>query len=96
MYIEFPGSFLEIGDDNNIIPDELEFAGVKIKILSPTDCVKDRLASYIYLKARECFDQALLLSKNHPIDIAKVKKWCKGENKEGVFEEFSDACKNKE
>jgi hypothetical protein len=35
LHIEFPGSFLEIGEDNKIKPDELEWEGVKIKILSP-------------------------------------------------------------
>lgn len=52
IFVEFPGSFLEIGDDNQITPDEMNDEGTKIKILSPTDCVKGRLASYIYFKAR--------------------------------------------
>lgn len=45
LYVEFPSSFLEIGDDNEITPDEIKHEGMTIKILSPTDCVKDRLAS---------------------------------------------------
>jgi hypothetical protein len=46
LYVEFPSSFLEIGDDNQIKPDEIvvEKTKIKIKILSPTDCVRDRLA----------------------------------------------------
>ena len=62
LYVEFSGSFLERGEDNSITPDELMSEGVKIKIHSPTDCVKDRLASYIYFKARECLDQAVLVA----------------------------------
>jgi coenzyme F420-reducing hydrogenase delta subunit len=54
LFIEFSSSLLEIGYDSYINPDEKEIDGCIIKILSPTDCVKDRLASYIHFKAREC------------------------------------------
>ena len=88
IFIEFPGSFLEIGEDSNIIPDTRQVNGHTIKILSPTDCIKDRLASYIYFKAQECFDQAIEVPKKHPIKLGKVKKWCINENRADVFEEF--------
>lgn len=93
IFVEFPGSFLEIGDDNKITPDEMEVEGVKIKILSPTDCVKDRLASYIYFKARECFDQAVLVARKHPIKTSRIKKWCEEEKRPEVFDEFCLALK---
>jgi hypothetical protein len=88
LHVEFPSSFLEIGEDNNVIPDEVKCEGVKIKILSPTDCVKDRLASYIHFKARECLDQAVLVAKKHPLKLDAVKKWCKNEGAEWAFEDF--------
>ena len=93
LHIEFPGSFLEIGEDNKIKPDELECEGVKIKILSPTDCVKDRLASYIHHKARECLDQAVLVATKHPVNLVSVKKWCKNEGAESAFQYFLDQIK---
>jgi hypothetical protein len=79
---------LEIGEDSNVIPDEVICNGVKIKILSPTDCVKDRLASYIHFKARECLDQAVLVAKKHPIKLDAVKKWCKNEGAKEAFDDF--------
>lgn len=90
LHVEFPSSFLEIGEDSKIKPDEIEFEGVKLKILSPTDCVKDRLASYIHFNARECLDQAVLVGKSHPIKLESVKKWCRGEGPKGSssFEDF--------
>lgn len=51
LFVEFPGGPpLGIGEDYTIIPDEIESEGVKIKILSPTDCVKDRLVFYNHFK----------------------------------------------
>lgn len=88
LFVEFPSSFLEIGEDNQIRPDEVIVEGIKIKILSPTDCVKDRLAGYLYFKTRDNLDQAILVAKNHPIDLAKVKKWCVREGHPEVFDEF--------
>ena len=89
LFVEFPGGPpLGIGDDNEIAPDSLSVDGVIIKILSPTDCVKDRLASYIYFKTRDALDQALLVAKMQPIKFHDVKKWCLGEKHPEVFEEF--------
>jgi hypothetical protein len=89
LIIEFPGSHLEIGEDNHIIPDEVKSEGQKIKILSPTDCVKDRLASYIHFKARECLDQAVMVAEKHPVQMSAIKKWCQGEGRPEAFDEFS-------
>lgn len=88
LYIEFPSSFLEIGEDNNIKPHEVESEGVKIKILSPTDCVKDRLASYIHFRARECLDQAVMVAKKHPVKLASIKRWCLNERAEEAYKDF--------
>jgi hypothetical protein len=88
LYVEFPSSFLEIGDDSKITPDEIECESVKIKILSPTDCVKDRLASYIHFSARECLDQAVLVANNHPVNLSEIKRWCLCEKGEKQWENF--------
>ncbi|MBP9682479.1 MAG: hypothetical protein KBD76_13820 [Bacteriovorax sp.] len=94
LFVEFPGGPpLGIGEDNTIVPDEVEVDGTIIKFFSPTDCVKDRLASYIHFKAPEGLDQAVLVAKNQEVNLASIKKWCKGENSLNVFEEFVQALK---
>lgn len=94
LFIEFPGGPpLGIGEDNTIIPDEVSVEGTIIKILSPTDCVKDRLASYIYFNAMECLDQAVLVAKNQDINLKNIKKWCERENALFAFNDFVKALK---
>ncbi len=88
LFVEFPSNFLQIGNDNNIKPEEFDVEGMKIKILSPTDCIKDRMASYIHFKSRDGLDQALLVALAHPFDIQKLKKWCVGEGGLAEFEDF--------
>ena len=93
LYVEFPTGPVEIGDDNKIVPDELEVEGQKIKIFSPTDCVKDRLATYIYFKDRVGIEQATLVAKSHPVNLEEIKRWCEKENSPHVFEELLNLIK---
>ncbi|UOG32652.1 hypothetical protein [Leptospira noguchii] len=90
LYIEFLSGPVSIGEDFKIVPDEKKFKGKILKIFSPTDCIKDRLASYIHFKARECLDQALLVAKNQRFDLRQIKEWCfrEGEIGKSAFEEF--------
>jgi ABC-type transport system substrate-binding protein len=90
ILIEFMSPPVSIGEDYNIKPNSIEVDKVIIKILSPTDCIKDRLGSYIYFKARECLDQAVLVAKAQPYSKNSIKKWCEneGESARLAFNEF--------
>jgi hypothetical protein len=91
LFVEFPGSPpLGIGSDYTIKPDELTVDSHIIKILSPTDCVKDRLASFIYYKDREGLEQAILVAKRQMIDMKSVQKWCQSEGYPEAYQTFSD------
>jgi hypothetical protein len=79
IFIEFVPPPLSIGSDYNVKPHEVLVEGILIKILSPTDCIKDRLASYIYFDARECLDQAVLVATKQKFDLKEVKDWCDSE-----------------
>ena len=80
LYVEFVGSALGIGDDYNITPREETVDGVCVRILSPTDCVRDRLASFVYFEARECLDQAMLVAQRQEIDFDVVREWARKED----------------
>jgi hypothetical protein len=88
LFVEFPQGPLEIGDDFKIVPDEISVEGKKIKILSPTDCVKDRLATYIHFKNRVGLEQAVLVAKKHPVNLSSIQAWCEKEGSSHIFEEF--------
>jgi hypothetical protein len=88
LFVEFPPGPLAIGEDTDLEPNEKRVEGAVIKILSPTDCIKDRLASYIHFKSRDTLEQAVLVAQKQPFKIAAVKKWCEGENALDAFEEF--------
>jgi hypothetical protein len=90
LFVEFVAGPLGIGNDVSIVPREEDVQGRTLKILSPTDCVRDRLASYIHFRARECLDQALLVVRAQAVDWDAIERWCLGEGPRGVeaFEEL--------
>ena len=94
LYLEFMSFPAFIGDDYSIIPDEVDHEGVNIKIFSPTDSVRDRLASYIHFKAKDCLDQAVMIAKRQPINFEKVRLWCVSEGSPQSFEDFMEKLKS--
>lgn len=88
LFVEFCSGPPGIGEDHQIKPAVVKVEGQNIKIYSPTDCIRDRLASYIHFKAPECLDQAVMVAKKHPFDLKKVRKWCESEGGKTQFEEF--------
>lgn len=95
LIIDFASPPAAIGEDFQIKPASECVEGKEIYLYAPTDCVRDRLASYIHFKARECLDQAVLVADRYPVDLEKIKEWCKGEGSPEAFLEFSKKLKKK-
>jgi hypothetical protein len=94
LFVEFVAGPLGIGNEQNIVPSRESVEGHSLKILSPTDCVCDRLASYIHFKARECLDQAVLVVKARPVDWSRIERWCRAEGPTGptAFKDLQRLC----
>ena len=93
VFVEFVVGPPGIGDDTDIQPAHQNVEGKKIYLYSPTDCIRDRLASYIHFGAQECLDQAALVGKKQPFNQAKVKSWCESEGAVHAFEELIEKIK---
>ena len=59
-----------------------------LKLLTPTDCVKDRLAAFFHWNDEQAFEQALLVCANNTIDLKDVKQWAKNEGFEKKMKLF--------
>lgn len=58
-----------------------------IKMLTPTDSVKDRLASFFHWKDSQSLEQAIMICKdkhNH-VNLREIKRWSQ---KEGFIEDY--------
>ena len=90
LYVEFPPGPVELGEEYPVFPAEIQVEGRILRLLSPTDCVKDRLAAYIHWKLRDNFRQALLVAKRQKdwIDFENLAAWCDREGGAEAYEEL--------
>lgn len=62
-----------------------------LRILSSTDCVKDRLAGYYYHKDNQCLEQArLVVQHNADVDLSEVARWSEAEGEALAFAAIRD------
>jgi len=59
-----------------------------LKLLSPTDYIKDRLASFFHWNDTQGLEQALMVGKDHSIDVNNLKRWAKAEGFEKKSQPF--------
>jgi hypothetical protein len=91
FYVEFPPPPLTVGEEPPREAREyvLESAlgRMAVRMLSPTDCVKDRLCGYFYWKDRQSLDQAVLVASSKKVDLAEIERWA---GKEGMKDRYAD------
>lgn len=93
LIIQFVSGPPGIGSDYAIKPREVKVDGQILKIFTPTDCIRDRLAAYIYDRSRDNFDRAVLVALRQPYEAKKIKKWLEAEGYGHVYNEFTVAVK---
>ena len=59
-----------------------------IKLLTPSDCVKDRLAAYFYWDDKQSMEQAILVAKTNTLDYKDIERWAKEELNLIKYKEF--------
>jgi hypothetical protein len=85
FWVEFPPGPLAVGDEPVKKVVQREFSTGQLQLLSPTDCVKDRLAGYYPWGDRQCLEQALLVAESNDIDLAEIERWSRHEGKADEF-----------
>ena len=95
LFIEFPPGPLTVGAEPVRHVDETAFATGTLRIISPTDCVKDRLAAYYHWGDRQCLIQASLVAREHEIDLEEVRRWSDAGGKLDEFKEIREKLASK-
>lgn len=88
FFLEFPTGPLAVGNEPPFKIMNLIFETGHLSILSPTDCIKDRLAAYFHWDDRQCLDQAIQVANNNEIDLKEIKRWAVNEGNEAKFNDF--------
>lgn len=94
--IEFPPGPLMVGAEPVRQVDEITLSTGMLRIISPTDCVKDRLAAYFHFKDRQGLVQAMMVAKGNKVDLEEIRRWSESEGKLGEFNKFLLELEDKE
>ena len=93
--VEFPPGPLSVGEESVIKIKEIKSATGILRVISPTDCVKDRLAAYYFWNDQQSLAQALLVAEHHRINLTDIKKWPQASGNIKGFEIFLKKCSSK-
>jgi len=91
LFVEFPAPPLSIGNEPVTHTAEQQRGGNVLKLLTPTQCVMDRLVAFFHWNDSQARRQALMVARRHPIDWAQVELWSKGEGCIEKYREFRKA-----
>ena len=67
-----------------------------IALLTPTDCVRHRLAAWYRWGDDEAFEQAVAVAKRHPVNLPAIARWSEWEWSTERYEEFLAAVRPKD
>ena len=95
FFVEFPPGPLSIGEEpvKQIVEKKLS-TGI-LKVISPTDCVKDRLAAYYHWGDQQSLLQAILVAQRNKIDVGEIRRWSLTEGKLQEFDKIKNKLRNK-
>ena len=95
FYVEFPSGPLAFGDD--IVGDwaRMETSAGVIQIVTPTQCVMDRLAAFYHWNDPQGLEQAVAVATSRDVDVEAVKDWSEREGNASKFNRFFSLLRNR-
>ena len=91
--VEFPDGPLSVGEEPVKEVSEFKLATGTLRIVSATDCVKDRLCAFYFWKDQQGLGQAILVVQSQNVDLKEVERWSRVEGKESEYEIFKNKLK---
>jgi hypothetical protein len=67
---------------------EFQLATGTLRVVSATDCVKDRLCAFYFWNDQQGLAQAILVAESQNVDLKEIRRWSKTEGKEKEYEIF--------
>jgi hypothetical protein len=90
FFLEFPAGPLAVGREPVKETVTLHFPSGVLRMISPTDCVKDRLAAYYHWGDRQSLQQASMVARENAIDLQEVERWSQAEGHLAQFQEIKN------
>ena len=88
FFVEFPSGPLAVGSEPVREIITLKFRTGELRIISPTESVKDRLAAYYFWNDLQSLEQAVMIFRQNDIDLEEVERWSRVEDKLDLYKKF--------
>jgi hypothetical protein len=85
-FVEILPGPLGIGEELNVKTVEKKYSTGTLVLITPTECIKDRLAAYYHWGDLQSLEQAVLVAGYQKINLEEVRRWSKKEGKLRDFE----------
>jgi hypothetical protein len=92
-FIEFVAPPLSIGSERVTKEEKIKTRFGSITLLTPMDCVKDRLAAYYHWNDLQALKQALMVAKAQKVKLKDIKRWSVAEGHKEKYEAFLEMLK---
>ena len=89
-FVEFPPGPLSVGEEPVKRIIEIKFSTGLLRVISETDCVKDRLAAYYFWNDQQSLAQAILVAKSTRINMSEIKRWSQTTRNLNRFKTFQE------
>ena len=89
-FVEFPPGPLSVGEEPVKRIIEIKFSTGLLRVISETDCVKDRLAAYYFWNDQQSLAQAILVAKSARINMSEIKRWSQTTRNLNRFKTFQE------
>jgi hypothetical protein len=83
--IEFPTGPVTVGEERPQQINQMHLSTGTLTLLSPLDCMKDRLTWWFHHGDKQCLNQAIAVAKHHSINKKELIRWSKNEGKADEF-----------
>ena len=88
--VEFPPGPLGVGEEPVKQIDEIKTDTGVLRIISPTDCVKDRLSWFFHTNDTQCLEQAILVAQSNTVDMKEIERWSRVEGNSALFAQIKN------
>lgn len=95
FFVEFPPGPLAIGGDTNVRPGVLRSGGRTLRLLTPTDACRDRLAAFYHWNDRQSLAAAVAIAERHRVSWARIGAWSDAEGAGARFREFRQTVRRR-
>lgn len=87
-YLDFPSPPPALGEEPVKSINVAEYGNHTLRMLTPTDSVKDRLCAFYHWDDQQSLEQAIMVAHDQAIDIKEIMRWSKRENQMKKFKIF--------